>query len=137
MSKLCVDCKIKQAAKSRKICLACKNIRWKLKYPFEYAYNNLKHNAKKRKKLFTLSFEKFKQLAIETNYMNKKGIYKHSLHIDRIIETDGYTDNNVQVLENHINVKKYVEFRYGASENSNFTTITYKINNDDNDDCPF
>lgn len=135
---LCIDCKIKHSAKGRKICLTCKNIRWRTKYPFEYSYNNLKNHAKARKKIFELTFEEFKEFAIKTDYINKKGRGKYGLHIDRIIETEGYTKNNIQTLENHLNVKKYVEFKYHDNNgNKIFKTITIKPQNSNNDDCPF
>lgn len=85
MIKICIDCKIKQAAKHRRICITCKNKRWRLKHPYEYAYNTLKNHAKARNKEFTLTFEEFKNFAIKYNYIELKGIQKFSLHIDRII----------------------------------------------------
>lgn len=137
--RICEDCKIQKAAKHRKICLNCKNKRYREKNPFQYSYNNLKSHAKARGKYFDLTFEEFKKFAIETDYINKKGIGKNSLHIDRIKEYEGYTKNNIQVLENHLNVKKYVNFiSIGPDGNKIFKTMTI-INNIDssNEDCPF
>ena len=136
--KICIDCNINEAAKNRKICINCKNKRYRLKNPYKYAFNNLKNNAKYRNKEFLLTFEEFKIFAIKNSYMKHKGIQKYSLHIDRIKENEGYHKDNIQVLPNYLNVKKYIEFKY-RDENGNkiFKTEKY-INNLNNiiDDCP-
>lgn len=47
-----------------------------------------------------------------TNYMNGKGTGSTGYHIDRIDERKGYFKNNIQVLSNRENVKKYIQFDY-------------------------
>ena len=141
MIKLCIDCKIKKAAKNRNICYTCKHKRWRKKHPYEYVYNNLKIHAKSRNKEFSLTLEEFKEFAIKCDYINKKGIYKNSYHIDRIRENEGYHKNNIQLLTNIENVKKYIEFKY-IDENCNkifktSNTITNNNNNNNTNDCPF
>ena len=85
------------------------------------AYHDLKGNAKKRGKAFTITFEQFKSFCVETEYMVKKGIYKDSFHIDRIREEEGYHAWNIQVLENHKNVKKYIDY---CEHKRGLTTVT-------------
>jgi hypothetical protein len=70
------------------------------------AYAALKHNAKRRHKQFTISFECFKQFCFETNYMAGKGRTKKSYSVDRIKEELGYVEGNLQVLTVSDNSRK-------------------------------
>ncbi len=72
----------------------------------------LKNNARRRGKDFQLTFEQFLEFAVKSGYIAGKGIYKESLHIDRIDETKGYTVDNIQVLTNIENVRKYLSYNY-------------------------
>lgn len=121
MAKICIDCGINKPIKNRKICNTCKHKRWRLKHPFEYAFNNLKNNAKSRNKEFNLTLDEFKKFAIESSYVKNKGYHK----------------NNIQVLPNYLNIKKYIEYKY-ANENGKKIFKTMKnITNINKDDCPF
>lgn len=71
------------------------------------AFQNLRANAKRRGKEFSLTFDQFKKFAIETNYLAGKGRTSKSFHIDRINEDEGYHIDNIQILTNSENVKKY------------------------------
>lgn len=75
------------------------------------AYQNLKHNAKRRGKVFEITFEDFEKFCIKTNYIAGKGVQKNSFHIDRKEETKGYEYSNLQVLTNTQNVKKYITWQ--------------------------
>ena len=89
--------------------------KYRNKYPIRYTYQTLKDNAKRRGKSFNLTFEQFKQFAIKTDYLNVKGITKTSYHIDRIDENKGYTIDNIQLLTNEQNIKKYFDHYYDES----------------------
>lgn len=93
-------------------CHSCKKRRYKEKHPEKYAYIVLKNNARRRGKYFDLTFEQFLEFSVKSGYMAGKGIYKESLHIDRIDESKGYTIDNIQVLSNIENVKKYLTYNY-------------------------
>lgn len=82
----------------------------RLKNPYKYAYQTLKDNAKRRGKVFELTFEQFCEFAIKTDYIAKKGIKKNSIHIDRIKEEVGYIIDNIQPLTNSQNIKKYLKY---------------------------
>lgn len=101
----------KSAAPKRKKCWSCTKKAYAERHPIRYAYNNLKHNAKKRNKHFELSFAEFKAFAVATEYYKKKGRKATCYHIDRIDETQGYTRDNIQILTNQENVRKYALFR--------------------------
>lgn len=102
----------KNITKSGKRCATCKNRDYRLRNPLKYAYQTLKDNAKRRKKVFSLTFEEFKDLCTETQYMKKKGVFRTSYHLDRIDEETGYVKGNIQILQNHENVTKYLKYRY-------------------------
>jgi hypothetical protein len=86
--------------------------KYKQKYPERYAYSILKNNAKRRGKIFTISYEYFLKFVIKHEYIAGKGITKHGLHIDRKKEHLGYIEGNLQVLSNTANIKKYMTYNY-------------------------
>lgn len=127
-----------EAAKGRRICLNCKNIRYKNKHPIKAAYYNLKHHAKSRGKEFDLTIEQFEEFCIKTEYINKKGRDKNGYHVDRIDESRGYTIDNIQTLTNSQNIRKYIEYSGSCSNGKIFKTKTIKEqSNDFDEDCPF
>lgn len=135
---LCIDCNQNKRIKHRKICYKCRHIRFKLKNPMRYTYNALRSNAKRRNKYFDLTFEEFKDICYETNYMDKKGITRTSYHLDRDDETLGYTKSNIVVRTNIDNVNKYLKWIGRDIEGkNNFRYIKSHINIDDYEDLPF
>lgn len=105
---LCVSfgCR-KQHAKQSNSCHSCNKKRYAEANPIKYAYQVTRQNARRRRKFFDLTFEQFKEFCIETKILLGRGIYKDSFHIDRIIESEGYTKGNLQVLTNSENIKKF------------------------------
>jgi len=83
---------------------------WRQTHPIEYAYQTSKHNAKRRGKAFELTLEQFKKFCVKYKYLQKKGIYKDSYSIDRIDETRGYTEDNIQIMKVGENKKKHLEY---------------------------
>lgn len=102
-------CKKGAAPKSNR-CYTCTKRLYRERHPIRNAYNNLRQNAKRRKKDFDLSFEQFKKWAIETSYIKKRGRTATSYHIDRIDPMKGYTLGNIRALTNSENVKRHAEF---------------------------
>lgn len=133
----CTDCKHREVAKGRKICLNCKNRRYENKYPIIVAYHRLKGHAKARNKVFTISLEYFTQFCVEVDYIAKRGTSKTSYHIDRVIEELGYIEGNLQLLLNPDNVKKYKRWKcLNENGQSEFEVITIKPLEKD-EDSPF
>ena len=98
----------------------------RLKNPYKYAYQTLKDNAKRRGKEFSLTFEQFREFAVETDYITRKGIRKNSIHIDRKNEKLGYTIDNIQPLTNSENVRKYLKYYWDEyNKKMNFEFKTY------------
>jgi hypothetical protein len=104
-------------------CSTCRYKKWREKNPVKYAYLNLKHNAKKRDILFTITFEEFKQWCSKVKYIGFTGRSAESLTIDRRHNDIGYHIDNIQVMEKSKNIKKFFYYdwrekqvRYERSE---------------------
>lgn len=133
----CIKCQVRKRAKNRKICYSCKNKQYEEKHPIKAAFYRLKGHAKARGKSFTLTLEQFEQFATKVDYTAKKGRTKYSYHIDRIDETQGYHADNIQILTNTENVRKYVEWKSRDRDGNHFKVVTMKPNAYQDEDCPF
>ena len=87
-----------QAAKSRRICLTCKSRIYRQRNPMKACYQTLRDNAKRRGKLFDLTFAQFKRFAIKFEMLHGRGRRSESYSVDRIKNHLGYTYNNIQRL---------------------------------------
>lgn len=110
----------KQALKGRKICGACKTRRYRENNPMMASYMNLRANAKRRGKEFTITFEDFRQFCYETDYIQGKGRTKDCYSVDRKDETKGYVPGNLQRLTVGQNKKKHLEYDYQTK----YATVT-------------
>lgn len=135
--KTCKRCQVNYPEKCSKTCCKCRHEIEKERDPERYFYGVLKRNAKRRGHEFNLTLDEFRKFCLRTEYINKKGIKRNSLTIDRIDETKGYRADNIQVLKNHENVKKYVKWisrdQHGKSEFKTFK----KVDETKQGDCPF
>lgn len=102
------------SAPRRKLCDKCRRKTDKEKDPLKYAFLSLRSNAKRRGKIFDLTFAQFKGFAVKCDLMLKRGRTKTSYHIDRIDENGPYSMDNIQLLTNEQNVKKYLAHRGGG-----------------------
>lgn len=137
MDKVCVDCRSKFAAPGRNICYSCKQARYKQRNPVKYAYRKLKTNARRRGKPFELTFGEFREFCQKTKYLVGKGRSKESYHIDRIDPSRGYTKDNIQVLTNSENVKKYLSYMYDYREKKMQFWVQTEKPRDPDEKCPF
>lgn len=100
-------------APTRTICHTCFSKKARAKNPLWYAWRNLASSAAKRGLEFSLTFEFFSEMAVQTDYINKKGVAATSYTIDRKDSTKGYTPDNVQVMLKGLNsAKGNKELRY-------------------------
>lgn len=60
------------------------------------AFQTLRHNATRRGKVFTITFDYFKRFCYRTNYMAGKGRTKESYSIDRHKNELGYIPGNIK-----------------------------------------
>ena len=106
---------------SKRKCNTCLSREKRERNPVRYAYDALKANCKRRKGLgwFELTFEEFKQFAIETKYIAGKGRSKQSFTIDRKDSTMGYFIGNIRVVSNSINsCKRTKSLHYEWDDNA-------------------
>lgn len=125
--------------KYRKFCPKCRYRTWAKKNPLRAGFINLRKRAKSRGKEFYLTFEQYKSFAIKTNYHINKGRSANSYHIDRIDENGPYSIDNIQVLTNSQNIRKFVQFKQRNEKNEvEFETVTVKKTSQrDENNCPF
>jgi hypothetical protein len=76
------------------------------------AFQNLRTNAKRRGKLFAITFEEFAIFCQRTQYLTNKGKRKDSFSIDRKQNHLGYTLDNIQVLTLSQNTIKKIVIDY-------------------------
>lgn len=135
----CTTCH-KKAPPKKKQCWSCLKRAYAARHPMRYSFYVLKNNAKRRQVVFGLTFEDFKKFAGKTDYMNGKGITSEAYHIDRIDERKGYFKNNIQMLTNSQNIKKYIKFDFEQKQmgGSGFKTAVFnKKTGTDDEDYPF
>ena len=86
-------------------CAKCKAIRWKAAHPVSYFYHKLRTSANRRKILFLLSRDKFAELWNQ-GLAENHGKTKFCMSVDRVRNSEGYHDGNVQLLTLSENVRK-------------------------------
>lgn len=91
-------------------CHRCDSRRFKEQNPSAYHYNALRNNARRRGKEFSLTLEEFRDFCEETNYLELKGCHPNDYTIDRIDIEKGYSRNNIQMMRNGENVRKYYAY---------------------------
>lgn len=87
-----------EAKNGRTICNACKKRRWVENHYIYYLFDNLRHNAKRRRKEFGLTYDEFVKFCNETNYHVLKGQTAESLTIDRKDPNRGYFYDNIRAI---------------------------------------
>lgn len=94
-------------------CSACARADWALRNPEKYLYANLRGNARRRGKVFTITFEEFKAFLESENYLRRKrGRSKTSVSVDRVINELGYIAGNLKAITLQANSSKrhYVDY---------------------------
>lgn len=104
--KICLTPYCRNKIKKGNYCQTCYRKRWAAKNPVKYAYQVLKYNARRRGKIFDLTYEQFAAFCYKNEYIAKKGRGAESLTIDRVRQAEGYTADNIQPLTNRDNVVK-------------------------------
>lgn len=102
-------CKTKNCRRpGNKQCATCASRKHRAANPMRYAYDTLKANTIRRKgrAFFYLTFEEFKQYAIETEYLSKKGITKKGYSIDCKDQSMGYFIGNIRTVPATVNNRK-------------------------------
>lgn len=79
----------------------------KIRDPVYNRYMNLKGNALRRGKDFTITLDEFKLFCQRTGYIITKGLRGKNATIDRRCNAQGYHIWNIQLLTNFQNIRKY------------------------------
>lgn len=87
-------------------CHKCRSRMFRANDPVRYAYEDIKHSARKRNIAFSITFGQFKRWCEETGYAETKGVTRLKFHCDRINPTLGYTLENIQCLREGDNIRK-------------------------------
>jgi hypothetical protein len=111
---------MKKIEPGRWFCYCCRKYTVRKNHPLAYTFRNLRTNAKRRGKEFTLTLDEFIAFVGKTNYMNKKGTKAKMFQIDRIDETKGYHAWNIQCITLRENVHKYSKFKNSLKEEAGF-----------------
>jgi hypothetical protein len=94
-------------------CSACCRREWAEKNPEKYLYANLRGNARRRGKVFDISFEAFTAFLTRENYLRRKrGRTKTSVSVDRDRNELGYIEGNLRAITIQANSVKrnYVDY---------------------------
>lgn len=87
--------------------------------PVGVRYNQWKQKAKQRKKPFNIPLAWFRQFCKETGYILQKGKRGKNATVDRVWNPDGYTVDNIQLLTNMQNIRKYHDVDKLLTEENN------------------
>lgn len=96
----CQAYRCKRKTKNKQsLCSRHYSLKWRYLNPEKYVYQNLKGNAKRRGKIFTLTLGEFMDFLKENpDYMKSKGKGVKCLQIDRIKNKLGYTKDNIRSI---------------------------------------
>ena len=117
-------CRNRISAKKKDLCSRHHMRLWRSRNPVRAAYTTLKHHALARRKVFTLTFEEFQQIAELNRYIDGKGCTRLALHMDRMDDRKGYEAGNIRVITCGENVAKenrrrFVEYFRETDEEMN------------------
>lgn len=91
---------------NKNYCAGCRSRKWREKHLLNYWFLALRGNAKRRGKIFTLTFEQFSKFCETTGYDKFKGREASCLSVDRIAPEKGYTFENIRAITVSNNSKK-------------------------------
>lgn len=97
-------------------CSTCRSRKCRESDPVRYAFNNLKAHAKARGILFTITLDQFRTFCHRVKYIGFSGRKADSFTIDRIHNDIGYHIDNIQVLKQAENTKKYFSYDWRSRQ---------------------
>lgn len=100
----------------------------RLRDPAKILFHEMRGNAKRRGKDWSLTLEQFREIVAQQDYLDGRGCTRHCLHLDRIDNTKGYHFDNIQVITCAENVAK------GNAERRRSFTDAPPL---PDDNCPF
>jgi adenine specific DNA methylase Mod len=117
-----------------KMCNTCRSRKCRQGDPVRYAYNNLIAHAKERGILCTITLDEFREFCHKVKYIGFTGRSAESYTIDRRHCDIGYHIDNIQVMANSNNVKKFFTYDWRTK-----TVVAWANNQhtNQNQDLPF
>lgn len=97
---------LRGSGKPRRYCYACVRKILKERNPYTYWYDIFRSNARRRKIGFYVTKDEFVRFCKENNYLELKGRGAGKATIDRPRPWEGYTYDNMQIMEHHSNSRK-------------------------------
>jgi hypothetical protein len=94
------------------ICQTCESRLFRANNPAVEAYRVIKDRAKRRKQVFSITFEEFCAIPRFDEYIARRGRGTDELHLDRKEVHLGYVPGNLQVLTTAENLRKQREVDY-------------------------
>lgn len=119
-------------SRGRKICSTCSSRQTRAKDVVRYTFYSRKHNAKRRGIPWHISLEWFRKFCHKVKYIGFTGRSAEGYTLDRIHNDRGYTEDNIQVMTNRDNVKKYFTYDWQTK-----TVYELKPVEIDKEDLPF
>lgn len=112
----------KKSVKKRNNCHSCRKRKFALDNPLKYSFMNLRQRAKARGKVFTITYEYYEKLAIESGYDKGKGRFADDLTLDRKKNELGYIPGNIGVCTRRVNSYKmnHHDYKKGKKASPNF-----------------
>lgn len=107
--KNCVDCN-KHFDYAGKRCYKCISRIRRASDRVKAVYYVIKTSAKRRGIEFGLTLDYLRQFCKENGYIESKGRLRDQMTIDRIDNSRGYLNDNIQVLQKGMNSSKYHNF---------------------------
>lgn len=101
----------------------------RLRDPAKALFYEMRSNAKRRGKEWSLTLEQFRSIVAQQDYLDNRGCTKHCLHLDRKKNHLGYHFDNIQIITCSENVAK------GNAERRRAFAGAPPLPEDDN--CPF
>lgn len=116
----------------RKMCSTCRSRKCRQGDPVRYAYNNLIAHAKERGILCTITLDQFREFCHKVKYIGFTGRSAESYTIDRRHCDVGYHIDNIQVMTNSNNAKKFFTYDWRTK-----TVVAWANNQNTTQDLPF
>jgi hypothetical protein len=129
----CTVVRCNNKTNGRKMCNTCRSRKCRQGDPVRYAFNNLVNHAKERGILCTITLDQFRVFCRKVKYIGFTGRSADSYTLDRRHCDLGYHIDNLQVMTNIDNVKKYFTYDWRTK-----TVVAWAANTmKQNEDLPF
>jgi hypothetical protein len=130
----CIVLQCTNRTKGRQMCNTCRSRKCRQIDPVRYAYTSLVNHAKARGIICTITLDQFRVWCRKVKYIGFTGRSADSFTIDRRHCDIGYHIDNIKVMKNIDNVKKFFTYDWRTK-----TVVAWAENTQQvlNEDLPF